>query len=266
MSSAIERLPCSGSGTLSSIIIRASPSTTAVLPTPGSPIRTGLFLVRRISTSIRRGDLLIAPDDRVELALPSQLGQVDAVLLERLEAASRRRDRPPCGHLGRRRTPPPAGRGPGRTTRTSGSAGSVGSAIVARSRCSVPTYWSPRRSASSWARWNAALTRLVMYKELPFKVAGRAARSRWRRSRIGAGETPRCLNASGTRPSRWPSRISRRCSLSSALWRSLRSKLLRAAERLSGLLGELFNGDHRLSASRNGATPGLGSAEASPET
>ena len=28
----------------------ASPSTTAVLPTPGSPISTGLFLVRRDST------------------------------------------------------------------------------------------------------------------------------------------------------------------------------------------------------------------------
>ena len=32
----------------------ASPSTTAVLPTPGSPISTGLFLVRRLSTCITR--------------------------------------------------------------------------------------------------------------------------------------------------------------------------------------------------------------------
>ena len=32
----------------------ASPSTTAVLPTPGSPISTGLFLVRRLSTCMQR--------------------------------------------------------------------------------------------------------------------------------------------------------------------------------------------------------------------
>ena len=31
-------------------ILRASPSTTAVLPTPGSPMRTGLFFVRRERT------------------------------------------------------------------------------------------------------------------------------------------------------------------------------------------------------------------------
>ena len=36
------------SGTFPSIIIWARPSTTAVLPTPGSPIRHGLFLVLRL--------------------------------------------------------------------------------------------------------------------------------------------------------------------------------------------------------------------------
>ena len=47
----------------------ASPSTMAVLPTPGSPISTGLFLVRRDSTWIDAADLLVAADHRVELAL-----------------------------------------------------------------------------------------------------------------------------------------------------------------------------------------------------
>lgn len=42
------------SGTLFSTIACAKPSTTAVLPTPGSPMRTGLFLVRRLSISIVR--------------------------------------------------------------------------------------------------------------------------------------------------------------------------------------------------------------------
>ena len=39
------RLPRSGSGTAPEAMRRASPSATAVLPTPGSPIRAGLFFV-----------------------------------------------------------------------------------------------------------------------------------------------------------------------------------------------------------------------------
>ena len=42
------------SGTSPLTIFCASPSTTAVLPTPGSPTSTGLFLVRRHSTCITR--------------------------------------------------------------------------------------------------------------------------------------------------------------------------------------------------------------------
>ena len=44
----------SDSGTSPATIRGASPSTTAVLPTPGSPISTGLFLVRRDSTWISK--------------------------------------------------------------------------------------------------------------------------------------------------------------------------------------------------------------------
>ena len=42
------------SGTSPWTIFWASPSTTAVLPTPGAPTRTGLFFVRRESTCITR--------------------------------------------------------------------------------------------------------------------------------------------------------------------------------------------------------------------
>ncbi|SKU61721.1 Uncharacterised protein [Mycobacteroides abscessus subsp. abscessus] len=42
------------SGTSPCTIAWARPSTTAVLPTPGSPISTGLFLVRRLSTCMTR--------------------------------------------------------------------------------------------------------------------------------------------------------------------------------------------------------------------
>src|SRR5271154_5830462 len=54
MSSAITRLSRSNSGTSPETIRWARPSTMAVLPTPGSPISTGLFLVRRESTWITR--------------------------------------------------------------------------------------------------------------------------------------------------------------------------------------------------------------------
>jgi hypothetical protein len=50
MSSATSRLSRSPSGTSPATMRWASPSTIAVLPTPGSPISTGLFFVRRDST------------------------------------------------------------------------------------------------------------------------------------------------------------------------------------------------------------------------
>ena len=53
-SSEMRRLFFRLSGTSPSTMRRARPSTMAVLPTPGSPIRTGLFLVRRDSTWITR--------------------------------------------------------------------------------------------------------------------------------------------------------------------------------------------------------------------
>ena len=54
MSSATRRLPFRPSGTSPAAIRPARPSTMAVLPTPGSPISTGLFLVRRDSTWMTR--------------------------------------------------------------------------------------------------------------------------------------------------------------------------------------------------------------------
>ena len=54
MSSDSTRLPLSDSGTSPATMRWARPSTMAVLPTPGSPISTGLFLVRRCSTWIAR--------------------------------------------------------------------------------------------------------------------------------------------------------------------------------------------------------------------
>ena len=90
----------------------ARPSTTAVLPTPGSPMSTGLFFVRRRQHLHDAADLGVAADDRVEPALARGLGEVDAVLLQRLvrllrvaagdaphrrRAPSRTRRRSACG-------------------------------------------------------------------------------------------------------------------------------------------------------------------------
>ena len=41
----------------------------AVLPTPGSPISTGLFLVRRDEHLDDAADLVVAADDRIDLAV-----------------------------------------------------------------------------------------------------------------------------------------------------------------------------------------------------
>ena len=69
MSSDSTRLPFSVSGTSPLTMRCARPSTMAVLPTPGSPISTGLFLVRRCRIWMHAADLVVAADHRVELAL-----------------------------------------------------------------------------------------------------------------------------------------------------------------------------------------------------
>ncbi len=93
------RLSLRPSGTSPRTMRCARPSTIAVLPTPGSPMRTGLFFVRRertwmtrrISSSrpIHAADLLVAADDRIDLAFARELGEVAPVLLERLVLALR---------------------------------------------------------------------------------------------------------------------------------------------------------------------------------
>ncbi len=51
---ATKRLFLSDSGTSPLTMRRANPSTMAVLPVPGSPMSTGLFLVRRVNTCMTR--------------------------------------------------------------------------------------------------------------------------------------------------------------------------------------------------------------------
>ena len=67
-SSATTRLSLRPSGTSPRTMRWARPSAIAVLPTPGSPMSTGLFLVRAAEHLDDAPDLLVAADDRVELA------------------------------------------------------------------------------------------------------------------------------------------------------------------------------------------------------
>ena len=59
----------------------------AVLPTPGSPMSTGLFLVRRLRICMTRSSSRLATDHRVELLLAGELGEVATELVEDLAVA-----------------------------------------------------------------------------------------------------------------------------------------------------------------------------------
>ncbi len=78
-------MPLRLSGTSPLAMRWARPSTMAVLPTPGSPISTGLFLVRRHQHLQHPADLLVPADDRVQLAGPGHLREVPGELLQRGE-------------------------------------------------------------------------------------------------------------------------------------------------------------------------------------
>ena len=83
-SSETTRLFFNCSGTSPEMMRCARPSTMAVLPTPGSPISTGLFLVRRDSTCTTRRTSSSRPITGIELALARQLRQIASVALQRL--------------------------------------------------------------------------------------------------------------------------------------------------------------------------------------
>ena len=102
MSSARMRLFFRPSGTSPLTMRCARPSTMAVLPTPGSPISTGLFLVRRCSTWMVRRISSSRPMTGSSLPEARARGQIDGVLLERLALLLGVGDRPPS----RRRAPP----------------------------------------------------------------------------------------------------------------------------------------------------------------
>ena len=84
MSMATILLFLSDSGTSPLTMRRARPSTMAVLPTPGSPMSTGLFFVRRESTCMTRRISSSRPMTGSILPCARQRGEVAPVFFERL--------------------------------------------------------------------------------------------------------------------------------------------------------------------------------------
>ena len=75
---------CNTDGTWPSKIALAMPSTIAVLPTPGSPTKMGLFLRRRASTWMARSTSARASDQRVDASRRRLLHEVDGVGRQRI--------------------------------------------------------------------------------------------------------------------------------------------------------------------------------------
>ena len=129
-------------GTSPSTIRCAMPSTIAVLPTPGSPIRTGLFFVRRDSTSIVCSISSSRPITGSS-GLPGQRGQVSAELVQGVLVAG---GRPAPGPGAAAAAVTACCSAPGsRAARPAGASAACDSGLTAsaNSTCSGPMYVVP---------------------------------------------------------------------------------------------------------------------------
>ena len=149
------RLSASGGGTSPLAMRCASPSTMAVLPTPGSPIKTGLFLVRRQRIWIMRSSSFSRPTkgsswlsraDWVRSRLNSESREVS---LERAGVIFSPWERASSSRTVERRKP--------RSRRIS-AAKHFSSESKPRKRCSVPMCLCAMRSAWSMAWRKTRLT------------------------------------------------------------------------------------------------------------
>ena len=122
MSSAIRRLPSSGSGTWPRGDALREAFDDGGLADARLADQHRVVLGAAHQHLHQAQDLVLAADDRVELAVGGERGQVDAVLLERLEASPRRSGYRRCGHRGPRRRRAPARHGSGPPARRPGSA------------------------------------------------------------------------------------------------------------------------------------------------
>ncbi len=228
-SSATTRLFLSDSGMSPFTMRWARPSTIAVLPTPGSPMRTGLFLVRRERTWTTRRTSSSRPITGSSFPLrassvrsrpyfsrawyrPSAFGSstvwLPRISLSALRSASR---------------VAPA--------RTRASAAGVFAARIASNRCSVETYWSLSASASRIAclRTPSSFGETCVAEPC---VRGREARLCSTCPASCPAFSPSLLRAEGTTPPSCSRSVFRRCSVVTSGW-SLFSARVWAAVRAS---------------------------------
>ena len=207
MSSAITRRSRRLSGMSPATIRWARPSTIAVLPTPGSPISTGLFLVRRDSTWITRrisssrpitGSSLPCsasavrsrPNFSSACIVSSGFGEVTRCGPRTSEIPFRSESRP-----GRRSLSPEA------------------LSVSASRRCSVEMYSSPSPAISFSARCKVRTNACEGRRSGSASPLRRgrpsiAASVRWR---IEGTSAPSFWSTGATSPSSWSSSASRRC-------------------------------------------------------
>ena len=111
-------------GTSPSAMRSARPSASAVLPTPGSPTSSGLFLRRRHSTWIDRARAPAAADQRIDLPAARLRHQFDGVGRERIACGAPLVALRPCARRGRllgRRARSPSAAAAGSRPASSGS-------------------------------------------------------------------------------------------------------------------------------------------------
>jgi len=219
-SSASTRLPARLSGTSPEAIRRAIPSTMAVLPTPGSPMSTGLFFVRRASTCIARRISSSRP--MTGSRLPRRASSVRSLVylssawyvasgsalvtrwLPRRSRSARSttsRDRP--------------------SSSSSARAGERSSSSIASSMCSVEMYSSLSRLASAAAASSRSLSSRPMYVSPPLTSGTRSSEAA-SRPRNTPGLTPARSMSAAMSPPSCVSSASRRCSGVTSWWLCLR--------------------------------------------
>ena len=234
-SRAIRVLPRRLSGTSLATIRWARPSTTAVLPTPGSPMMTGLFLVRRLSTWMMRR--ISASRPITGSSLPERAIAVRSVpyfssawkVFSGSAESTLRSPRMPGRAASRASWEAPA-------SRISLPTASLPDASPS-SRCSVETKVSPSRSASFWAflmACRAVRDSCGCCTELP-EVDGRALMAVLAWTLTESGSVPVARRSATATPSRWSMSALSRWAGSSWGFPAVEA-FMAAAERASWLL------------------------------
>ena len=213
MSSAQTRLPLSPSGTSPATIRCARPSTIAVFPTPGSPISTGLFFVRRDRTWITR---------RISSSRPMTGSSLPC-------SASSVRSRPnfssawyvPSGSWDVTRWPP-------RTSFSLASNSSRGTTSSASRRCSVETNSSSSLRISSSARSRTRENAV----DAPGCCAAPCSEGRRARSASAPARTSAACSPSSVCGSSWSRSASSKCVGNDLRIAAAARELLRGGDRL----------------------------------